>query len=88
MAFDDLKKKLSAAADLAVDKAKDLAETGKQKIDIAAEEKELQNLYAQIGKSVYHLEKDNAESIYSAECANITERLQRIDELKKNPEAE
>ena len=54
----------------------------------AAEEKEIQNLYAQIGKSVYHLEKDNAESIYAAECANITERLQRIDELKKNPEAE
>ena len=79
MAFDDFKKKLTAAADLAVDKAKDLAETGKQKMDIAAEEKELQNLYAQIGKSVYHLEKDNA---------NIAERLQRIDELKKNPEAE
>ena len=37
MAFDDFKKKLSAAADLAVDKAKDLAETGKQKLDIAAE---------------------------------------------------
>ena len=55
MAFDDFKKKLSAAADLAVDKAKDLAETGKQKLDIAAEEKEIQNLYAQIGKSVYHL---------------------------------
>ena len=88
MAFDDFKKKLTAAADLAVDKAKDLAETGKQKMDIAAEEKELQNLYAQIGKSVYHLEKDNAESIYAAECANIAERLQRIDELKKNPDAE
>ena len=34
MAFDDFKKKLSVAADLAVDKAKDLAETGKQKIDL------------------------------------------------------
>ncbi|MBR5318033.1 MAG: hypothetical protein IKU46_00340 [Peptococcaceae bacterium] len=88
MAFDDFKKKLSAAADLAVDKAKDLAETGKQKLDIAAEEKEIQNLYAQIGKSVYHLEKDNPESIYSAECANITERLQRVAELKANPAGE
>ena len=88
MAFDDIRKKLTEAADLAVDKAKDLAETGKQKMDIAAEEKELQNLYAQIGKSVYHLEKDNPESIYAAECANIKERLQRIDELKKNPDAE
>ncbi len=86
MAFDDFKKKLSAAADLAVDKAKDIAETGKQKLDIAAEEKELQNLYAQIGKAIYHLEKDDPESVYAAECANITERLQRIEELKKDPE--
>ena len=39
MAFlDDFGKKLSTAADLAVDKAKDLAEIGKLKLDIAAEE--------------------------------------------------
>lgn len=83
MAFDDFKKKLSIAADLAMDKAKDLAETGKQKLDIAAEEKEIQNLYAQIGKAVYFLEKDHTDSIYSAECASITERLQRVEEMKK-----
>ena len=40
--FDDLTKKLSTAADIAVDKAKDLAETGKLKLDIATEEKEVQ----------------------------------------------
>ena len=46
MAFlDDFGKKLSTAADLAVDKAKDLAEIGKLKLDIAAEEKEINNLY-------------------------------------------
>ena len=84
MAFlDDISKKISEAADLAVDKAKDLAEIGKQKLDIAAEEREIQNLYVQIGKSVYFLEKDNGESIYAAECANIKERLQRIEELKE-----
>ena len=43
MAFlDDFSKKLTTAADLAVDKAKDLAETGKLKLDIATEEKEIQ----------------------------------------------
>lgn len=43
MAFlDDLSKKLGTAADLAVDKAKDLAEAGKLKLDVAAEEKEIQ----------------------------------------------
>jgi len=83
MAFlDDLSKKLGSAADLAVDKAKDLAETGKLKLDVAAEEKEIQNLYVQIGKAVYYLEKDNPESIYVAECAGITEHLQRIEQLK------
>ena len=81
--FDDLGKKLSTAADLAVDKAKDLAETGKTKLDIATEEKEVQKLYAQIGKAIYQQEKDNADSIFAAECYNITERLQRIEELKQ-----
>ena len=86
--FDDLTKKLSTAADIAVDKAKDLAETGKTKLDIAAEEKEVQKLYAQIGKAIYQQEKDNPDSIFAAECYNITERLQRIDELKQDAPAE
>ena len=86
--FDDLTKKLSTAADLAVDKAKDLAETGKLKLDIAAEEKEVQKLYAQIGKAIYQQEKDNPDSIFAAECYNIAERLQRIEELKTEAPAE
>ncbi len=86
--FDDFGKKISTAADLAVDKAKDLAETGKLKLDIAAEEKEIQNLYIQIGKSVYHLEKDNPDSIYAAECYNITERMDKVEALQKEAERE
>ena len=86
--FDDLTKKLSTAADIAVDKAKDLAETGKLKLDIATEEKEVQKLYAQIGKAIYQQEKDNPDSIFAAECYNITERLQRIEELKTEAPAE
>ena len=89
MAFlDDLTKKLSTAADIAVDKAKDLAETGKTKLDIATEEKEVQKLYAQIGKAIYQQEKDNPDSIFAAECYNITERLQRIEQLKQDASAD
>ena len=86
--FDELKKNLSTAADIAVDKAKDLAETGKTKLDIANEEKEVQKLYAQIGKAIYQQEKDNPDSIFAAECYNITERLQRIEALKTEAPAE
>lgn len=86
--FDALSKKLSTAADVAVDKAKDLAETGKLKLDIAAEEKEIQNLYVAIGKSVYHLEQENPDSIYAAECYNITEHLKKIEDLKREAERE
>ena len=89
MAFlDDFGKKLSTAADLAVDKAKDLAEIGKLKLDIAAEEKEINNLYIQIGKSVYFLFNFNPDSVYAAECQNIGERLQRITELQEEAERE
>lgn len=83
MAFlNDFGKKLSTAAELTVDKAKDLAETGKTKLDIAAEEKEIKELYAKIGEAVFLLEKDNEESVYSAECIAIKEHMQKIDELK------
>ena len=88
MAFlDELTKKLSTAADIAVDKAKDLAETGKTKLDVATEEREVQKLYAQIGKAIYHQEKDNPDSIFAAECYNITERLQRIEALLTETES-
>ena len=48
----------------------------------------LQKLYAQIGKAIYQQEKDNPDSIFAAECYNITERLQRIEELKTEAPAE
>ena len=87
MAFlDDISKKISTAADLAADKAKELADTGKLKLDIAAEEKEMQKLYAEIGKSVYVLEKDDPESRYAAECYKITEHQMKIDALKAEAE--
>ena len=48
----------------------------------------MQKLYAQIGKAIYQQEKDNPDSIFAAECYNITERLQRIEELKQDAPAE
>jgi len=80
--FDDLGKKLSTAAELTVDKAKDLAETGKTKLDIATEEKEIKELYAKIGEAIFLQEKENAESVFAAEIIAIKEHLQKIDELK------
>lgn len=86
--FEDLTKRAEIAADLAVDKAKDLAEVGKRKLDIAAEEREIQKLYERIGRTVYHLEKENPDSMYASECNQITKRLQNIAELKMNNEDE
>ena len=87
MAFlDDLGKKLTTAVDVAVDTAKDLAEAGKLKMDIATEEREVQKLYAQIGQSIYEVEKDNPEGKFLAECTWITEHLERIEQLKQSSE--
>lgn len=89
MAFlDDFGKKFSAAVDVAADTAKDLAEAGKLKLDIATEEKEVQKLYAQIGQAVFEEERENEESRFLAECTWIKEHLDRINQLKQTAEKE
>ncbi len=85
--FDDLKNvgsdllaKSSVVAKEAAQKAQDAAEMAKIKIDIAAREKEIKDLYAQIGKAFYEANKENAAE-YAEEIAEINAKFVLIDEL-------
>ncbi len=85
--FDDLKNvgsdllaKSSVVAKEAAQKAQDAAEMAKIKIDIAAREKEIKDLYAQIGKAFYEANKDEAGE-FAAEVAEINAKFAVVNEL-------
>ena len=79
--LNDLGKKLGGAAEVAADKAKDLAEITKLNYDISAVQKQMEADYAEIGKQVFALEKDNPESPVAELCAKIVNAQQTVESL-------
>ena len=79
--LNDLGKKLSGAAEVAADKAKDLAETTKLNYDISVAQKQIESDYTEIGKQMFLLEKDNPASPVSALCQKILSTQESIAAL-------
>lgn len=93
MAFlDKLGKKIGSAAGATANKAKEMAEITKLNSRRAAEEKQIEKYYTEIGKTVFELDKDNPESPVAELCAkiifcqkNIEEFKQKVEEIKNAP---
>ncbi|MBO5346646.1 MAG: hypothetical protein J6A45_00705 [Lachnospiraceae bacterium] len=90
--FDDLKvlgsdllAKSSVVAKEAAQKASDAADMAKIKVDIAAREREIKDLYAKIGKAYYDEYKDDAVE-YAEDIAEINAKFALIGELKSKYE--
>lgn len=79
--LNDLGKKIGGVAEVAADKAKDLAEITKLNYEISAAQKQIDNGYLEIGKQVFAQEKDNLESPVAELCGNIIAAQQTIAEL-------
>lgn len=82
--FDELKAKAVDVAQVAADKAKELATAAKAKANIAAEEVKIRKAYLELGKLYYRdtimeSEQDSAE--YLPWCEKITESKKLIAEL-------
>lgn len=83
--FDDLKEKAVDVAQVAAQKAKDLASFAKAKATIASEEVKIRKAYAELGKLYYRdfvmeSEMDSAE--YLPWCEKISASKALIDDLK------
>lgn len=81
----DLLAKGSVAAKEAAQKASDAADMAKIKVDIAAREKEIKDLYAKIGKAFYEEYKDDAIE-FAEDIAEIKAKYAVIDELNSKYE--
>lgn len=77
----DLLSKGSEFAKEAGQKAQDAADMAKIKIDIAARDKEIRDLYAKIGKAYYEANKEDAVE-YAEEINQINDKFAVIAELK------
>lgn len=80
--FDELGKKLSAAAGTAADKAKDLGEITKLKTQILGVQSDINSSLLELGRKVYEQEKRNRESAYAADCAAITGLHEQVESLR------
>ena len=79
--FNDLGKKIGGVAEVAADKAKDLAEITKLNYEIATTQKQIDNSYMEIGKQVFLQEKDNPDSPVAELCRNIIAAQKTITDL-------
>lgn len=90
--LNDLGKKISGAAELATDKAKDfaelasdkakdLAEMTKTNYDISVLQKQMDSDYTEIGKQMFQLEKDNPLSPVHELCQKIVVAQQTIADM-------
>ena len=87
MAFlDKIGKKIGDVAGSATDMAKDFAETTKLNSEISAEEKQINQLFVEIGKFIFESEKENPDSIVAEFISKIKASQQTIEELKRKIE--
>jgi conjugal transfer/entry exclusion protein len=83
MAFlNKIGKAIGDAAGTATEKAKDFAETTKLNNAISAEEKQINQLFMEIGKQVFMEEKNNPDSPFAEIIGKIAESFKKIEELK------
>ena len=87
MAFlNNLGKKIGSAAEATAGKAKEVAEVTKLKSKINDEEKQIEKLYTEIGKTIFEQDKDNPESSVAELCSKILSSQENIMELKQRVE--
>lgn len=87
MAFlDKIGKKIGDVAGSATDMAKDFAETTKLNSEVSAEEKQINQLFLEIGKFIFESEKENPDSVVAEFISKIKASQQTIEELKRKIE--
>ena len=81
--FNELGKKLSQAGQDAAQQTKMFAETTKISSYISDEEKRIDDLYKQIGKSYFEANRNNGSDIYAAQIAEIVNSQNKILEYQQ-----
>lgn len=81
--FDDLSKKISKVGQGAAAQTKIFAETAKLSAKVSDEEKQINNLYLQIGKSYFEANCENPSATYADLMISIKDAQARIAQYKE-----
>lgn len=85
--FKDVSKKISEAGKVVGDKSKQITESANLSYKISTAEREMEELYAVLGKLVYEEEKGKADSAYFSKCEEISAKQDEITDLKSKKNA-
>lgn len=80
--FEDMRNKLSRAGESTVKRAKGIQELARLNGEISAAENQINDLYSQIGYTVYRLYHDNPLPEVEEQITNINELHQTIEEKR------
>lgn len=85
--FKDVSKKITEAGKVVGDKSKQITESANLSYKISTAEREMEELFAVLGKLVYEEEKGKAESAYFSKCEEISAKHDEIADLKAKKNA-
>lgn len=81
--FDELGKKISETGQGVVQKTKGTAETMKLNSLISDEEKTMENLYTEMGKTYFRLHADSSEPLFAGLIAGIKQSQAKIEQYSE-----
>lgn len=80
--FEKIEETITTKGQMAVDKAKELAEIASLKSQIGTCEEVIKKNYIEIGRIYYENFGDNAEEIFARQCRNIKNAKKGVEELE------
>ena len=80
--FENLNEKITKTGKAVEGKTKKIAESAKLSYKVSEEKRALEQLFTALGKACYKAESENSESVYADSCAEINEKITKIEEMK------
>ena len=80
--FENLNEKITKTGKAVEGKTKKIAESAKLSYKVSEEKRALELLFTALGKACYKAESENGESVYADSCAEISEKIAKIEEMK------
>ena len=80
--FENLNEKITKTGKAVEGKTKKIAESAKLSYKVSEEKRALELLFTALGKACYKAESENGESAYADSCAEISEKIAKIEEMK------
>ena len=85
--FENLEKTFGKVADVTVQKSKEVAQLAKLNTQLAAAQRELEEAFSTLGKSVYKDQKDASENPYAQLFRCIAAKQAHVQEIRKQLDA-